>query len=210
MMFSNTLKQYGRAMLLESEVAASPFDQFRVWFDEATRSDEAEPTAMTLATVDQDGQPSARIVLLKGMDDNGFVFFTNYLSRKGKDLAAHPKAALLFFWPRLERQVRIEGRVERLPEAESDTYYASRPVSSRIGAWASEQSNEIASREVLEQRLAEFERKFGDNPPRPPHWGGLRLVPSAFEFWQGRPSRLHDRIVYLPAEKGWRIARLAP
>ncbi|MNN49121.1 Pyridoxine/pyridoxamine 5'-phosphate oxidase [compost metagenome] len=166
---------------------------------------------MTLATVGADGQPSARIVLLKGIDDRGFTFFTNYESRKGLDLAANPRAALLFHWVQLERQVRVEGRVEKVADDESDAYFASRPLGSRVGAWASEQSREVPGRDVLEQRELEYRSKFGDNPPRPPHWGGYRLVPTAMEFWQGRPSRLHDRIAYRVQPGGaWQIVRLSP
>ncbi|MNT49598.1 Pyridoxine/pyridoxamine 5'-phosphate oxidase [compost metagenome] len=166
---------------------------------------------MTLATVDADGQPSARIVLLKGIDDRGFTFFTNYESRKGLDLAANPRAALLFHWVQLERQVRVEGRVEKVSDDESDAYFASRPLGSRVGAWASAQSREVPGRDVLEQREQEYRSKFGENPPRPPHWGGYRLVPTALEFWQGRPSRLHDRIAFRLQPGGdWQIVRLSP
>lgn len=168
---------------------------------------------MTLATVGADGRPSARIVLVKGVDERGFVFFTNYESRKGRDLAAHPYAALLFYWIELERQVRIEGRVEKTSAEESDRYFASRPVGSRIGAWASEQSAVIDSRATLEAREKAFSERYGDDPPRPPHWGGYRVVPDTLEFWQGRPSRLHDRLVYTrdaAAPHGWTISRLSP
>ncbi|WER45087.1 pyridoxamine 5'-phosphate oxidase [Cupriavidus sp. WKF15] len=204
-------RTYVLGSLNESDVAADPIAQFKRWFDEAVTAKLPEPNAMTLATVGADGQPSARIVLLKGMDDKGFTFFTNYESRKGLDLAANPRAALLFHWVQLERQVRVEGHVEKVDDDESDAYYATRPLGSRLGAWASEQSREVAGRDVLEQRESEYRAKFGENPPRPAHWGGYRLVPTALEFWQGRPSRLHDRIAYrLDAADGWKIVRLSP
>lgn len=168
---------------------------------------------MTLATADAAGRPSARIVLIKALDERGFVFFTNYDSRKGREIAENPHAALLFHWIELERQVRIEGRIEKTSAEESDRYFASRPLNSRIGAWASEQSAVLHSRAELEARETEFHARFGEHPPRPAHWGGYRLVPDALEFWQGRPSRLHDRLRYVrdaAAPNGWRIERLSP
>ncbi|HHV7524337.1 TPA: pyridoxamine 5'-phosphate oxidase [Burkholderia orbicola] len=204
---------YSRASLDEADAAPDPFAQFDRWFKEALAAQLPEPNTMTLATVGADGRPSARIVLIKGVDERGFVFFTNYESRKGHDLAVHPQAALLFYWIELERQVRIEGRIEKTSAEESDRYFASRPLGSRIGAWASEQSAVIDSRATLEAREKAVSERYGDNPPRPPHWGGYRLVPDSIEFWQGRPSRLHDRLLYTrdaAAAPGWTISRLSP
>lgn len=204
-------KTYARGSLTKSAVNPDPILQFKHWMDEALSAEVPEANAMTLATVNAAGQPSARIVLIKGVDARGFVFFTNYDSHKGQDLEANPRAALLFHWIELERQVRIEGRVEKLPQAESDAYYESRPLDSRIGAWASEQSRELSGRAVLIGRAAKYAAQFGMNPPRPPHWGGYLVIPEVIEFWQGRPSRLHDRIVYArQPDGGWRLARLAP
>jgi pyridoxamine 5'-phosphate oxidase len=201
---------YKLASLDEVDVDISPFTQFAKWFGEALHAELPEPNAMTLATADTSGRPSARIVLIKGHDERGMVFFTNYQSHKGQDLAANNRAALLFFWPELERQIRIEGRVETVSAADSDLYYQSRPALSRIGAWASPQSQILSSRAALEARFAAFSAEHGDNPPRPAHWGGYRVVPIFFEFWQGRRSRLHDRISYRLAEGKWKIERLAP
>lgn len=204
-------RSYVLGSLNETDVASDPIAQFERWFEEALNARLPEPNAMTLATVDASGQPSARIVLLKGVDARGFTFFTNYESRKGVDMAVNPRAALLFHWVQLERQVRVEGTVRKVTEAESDAYFASRPLGSRIGAWASEQSREVPDRTIIEQREAAFRQQFGENPPRPPHWGGYLVEPTRIEFWQGRPSRLHDRIVYLRQPDGaWRIARLSP
>jgi pyridoxamine 5'-phosphate oxidase len=204
-------RSYVLGSLNEADVAPEPITQFQRWFDEAVIAKLPEPNDMTLATVDAAGQPSARIVLLKGIDARGFTFFTNYESRKGIDIAANPRAALLFHWVQLERQARIEGIVEKVSDAESDAYYASRPLGSRLGAWASEQSREVADRTVLEEREAAFRARFGESPPRPTHWGGYRVVPTWIEFWQGRPSRLHDRIGYRrEADGNWRIVRLSP
>jgi pyridoxamine 5'-phosphate oxidase len=203
-------KNYSLGSLDIADVDPNPFRQFDKWFKQALDAQLPEPNTMTLATVDPRGRPSARIVLIKGVDERGFVFFTNYESRKGRELADNPHASLLFYWIELERQVRIEGTVVKTSDAESDTYFASRPVGSRIGAWASEQSKAIESRAVLEAREHEFSAQYGDNPPRPPHWGGYRLIPDAIEFWQGRPSRLHDRMFYTRSGTDWTIARLSP
>ncbi len=210
MKLADIRKDYKLASLDVSDVAASPFTQFDVWFGEALKAELPEPNAMTLATCDASGRPSARVVLIKGFDERGMVFFTNYQSHKGQDLAANNRAALLFFWPELERQIRIEGRVETVSAADSDAYYQSRPPLSRIGAWASPQSQVLPSRTDLEARFAAFAAEHGENPPRPAHWGGYRVVPSFFEFWQGRRSRLHDRICYRLSDKEWKVERLAP
>ncbi len=211
MSIADLRQDYLQGALRENEAAPSPFTQFSAWFEQALAAHVPETNAMTLATVGADGRPSARIVLLKGQDAQGFTFFTNYESRKGDNLAANPFASLLFFWIPLERQIRIEGRIEKVTPEESDEYYARRPLGSRLGAWASPQSREVASRQVLETNEEQARARFGDNPPRPPHWGGYRLVPDYFEFWQGRTSRLHDRLRYQPdGQGGWTISRLAP
>jgi pyridoxamine 5'-phosphate oxidase len=195
----------------EADLHPDPFEQFRSWLDEAVRSGIEEPYAMTLATATPDGAPSARMVLLRGVDERGFVFFTNYDSRKGAELEANPQAALVFFWDRLDRQVRVEGRVERTSDAESDAYYRGRPHGSRLGAWASRQSTVIAGRGVLEREMAELRARYPDEVPRPPNWGGYLVVPRSIEFWQGRDNRLHDRLRYMRLETGaWRAERLAP
>lgn len=204
-------KDYTQHGLLEAEAAHDPFVQFSRWFDQAVVAQIHEPNAMTVATVDADGRPSARIVLLKGYDPRGFAFYTNYESRKGQALATHPYAALIFYWPELERQIRIDGRVEKVAAAEADAYYRSRPVGSRLGAWASPQSRVIADRDVLEDALEQTKAAYGEyEPSRPPFWGGYRVVPDAVEFWQGRPSRLHDRLRYRLHDGQWLRERLAP
>ena len=203
-------KNYTFGQLSETEVPHNPLVLFQLWFDQAVKAQCPEPNSMTLATADQAGNPSARIVLLKGADQKGFTFFTNYESQKGRDLAIRPQAALLFHWHELERQVRIKGLVERVSAAESDEYFHSRPAASRIGAWASPQSSAIPSREFLEQAEKRYQAEFGDTPPRPAYWGGYRLQPMEIEFWQGRPSRLHDRIHYQLDGVIWKIERLAP
>ena len=201
---------YSLKTLDEAHVDRDPMKQFGVWMVEAIHAQVPEPTAMTLATAGANGRPSARIVLLKGLDGGGFVFYTNYNSRKGRELAANPQAALTFMWKELERQVRIEGRVEKVTEDESRAYYATRPLGSRIGAWASPQSETIENRAWLEQRWEALSKEYGETPALPPHWGGYRVIPDYLEFWQGRRSRLHDRIVYARAGSGWKLSRLAP
>ena len=203
-------KSYELAELDESASAADPLSQFAAWLEQAIAGRLPEPNAMTLATVGADGRPSTRIVLRKGYDERGIVWFTNYESRKGRELAVHPAAALQFHWVELERVVRIEGRVGKVDEAESDAYFASRPLDSRIGAWASPQSEVISGRNVLVKNAALQAARHLLSPPRPPHWGGFRLVPDRWEFWQGRKSRLHDRLRYTLQQGSWLRERLAP
>ncbi len=208
---SDLRKSYELGSLEEHEVANEPLKQFQSWLNEAFEHNIPEPNAMTLATVGSNGRPSSRIVLIKGCDARGIVWFTNYQSRKGRELEGTPFASLQFHWVEMERVVRIEGRVEKVDAAESDEYYATRPLASRIGAWASPQSTVINGRTSIVAKAAEYGMKFGMNPPRPPHWGGYRLVPDYWEFWQGRPSRLHDRICYrLSDQNEWIKDRLAP
>jgi pyridoxamine 5'-phosphate oxidase len=199
--------------LTKDHVDTNPIRQFRIWLDEvrARGVSEQDAISMTLGTVSQDGQPSARIVLLKSFDDRGFVFYTNYHSRKGRELSKNPRACLLFYWPQLWRQVRVEGDIEKVSIAESEEYFQSRPLGSRLGAWASDQSEVVDTRETLESRFAELQKRFGEDIPRPEHWGGYRLKPNSIEFWQGRDNRLHDRLRYSLEEDGkWSIERLGP
>lgn len=208
---SSIRKDYQLKSLSEEDVAKNPFDQFAKWWDEAIKSEIDEVNAMTLATVDQRNRPSARIVLLKDYNSSGFVFYTNYESNKGAQIESNPYASLVFFWKELERQVRIEGKCERVASSESDAYFKSRPVGSQIGAAASPQSSIISDRSILTDKVEELEKQFPNgNIPRPSNWGGYRIIPETIEFWQGRSSRLHDRIKYLKAGDIWRIVRLAP
>ncbi|HTW83455.1 MAG TPA: pyridoxamine 5'-phosphate oxidase [Candidatus Sulfotelmatobacter sp.] len=209
--FSARRVHYERGHLDEADVATDPFAQFGAWFAQALETPEIdEPYGMSVATVDPDGRPSSRIVLLRGWDERGFVFYTNYESRKGAALAAHPRAALLFWWGILQRQLRVEGTVERVAPAESDAYFASRPRGHRLSAWASHQSTPVAAASDLERAMADAEARFPDAVPRPPYWGGYRVVPERFEFWQGRPNRVHDRLVYERDGAAWRLIRLSP
>jgi pyridoxamine 5'-phosphate oxidase len=204
-------RNYTQAGLLETDIVADPIEQFRLWFEQAVAANLLEPNAMTVATVTPEGKPSARIVLLKQFDDRGFVFYTNYNSQKGVELQACPYAALVFLWGDLERQVRIEGKTELVAEVEAIEYFHSRPASSQLGAWASPQSSIIPARSVLETKLQALETEYHDRSiPKPPYWGGIRIIPTEIEFWQGRPSRLHDRLRYQLVAGTWQIDRLAP
>ena len=206
-------QNYTLAGLSEADLNSDPIEQFNIWFQQALEADLLEPNAMTLATATPDGKPTARIVLLKGVSSGGFVFYTNYESQKGQQLIANPYAALVFLWDKLERQIRIEGRVAKLAAEESAEYFHSRPKASQLGAWASDQSRVIPNREVLEEKLSELQEQYSNDAtiPLPDHWGGFRVIPSRVEFWQGRPSRLHDRLVYnLQTDGNWQIERLSP
>jgi pyridoxamine 5'-phosphate oxidase len=208
-LISELRHEYTGEELSEDSVSSNPVEQFSSWFSQALEANVSEPNAMSLATVSSDCKPSIRIVLLKGFDERGFIFYTNYESRKGEELAANPHASVCFFWHELERQVRIEGTVKKLSAKESDTYFETRPEGSKLGAWISPQSRTI-SKEFMEQRKAELAEKFNDKISRPPYWGGYILQPHFIEFWQGRPDRLHDRICYKLEDKNWKIFRIAP
>jgi pyridoxamine 5'-phosphate oxidase len=203
-------QEYMRAGLTEAQADVDPIRQFERWFEDALRAKIPLPNAMTLATVTPQGAPSARIVLLKGVENGGFLFYTNYLSRKGRELEASARACLLFLWSDLERQVRIDGSVIKVSATDSDAYYRSRPLGARLSAWASRQSDPVARREVLETAMQEARRSHGDSPARPPHWGGYRVEPDEIEFWQGRSDRLHDRLRYVRSGSTWKIERLSP
>ena len=211
MSIADIRKEYSLKTLNEADVFADPMQQFEKWWQEAIESKIEEVNAMTLATSTAEGKPSARIVLLKGIDRNGFIFFTNYHSHKGNQIEENPFVSLVFFWKELERQVRVEGSISKVTAEESDAYFSSRPEGSRIGAWASPQSRIIASREVMEENVTELEKSFANKEiDRPPHWGGYIVMPNLLEFWQGRNSRLHDRIQYTYKDEAWKIERLAP
>ncbi|MFT3752160.1 MAG: pyridoxamine 5'-phosphate oxidase [Paludibacter sp.] len=209
-MIRNIRKQYMFAALDENSVLPNPLDQFEVWLQEAIESDQLEPTAMILSTVDEHFQPHSRVVLLKELTADSFVFFTNYEGRKAQQIAQNGKVSLVFFWPSLERQVRIEGIADKISEVLSTAYFKSRPLENQLGAWASPQSQLIRSRDFLEQQFQYYKQKFGDNIPRPPHWGGYTVKPVSIEFWQGRANRLHDRLLFTLVGEEWKISRLAP
>lgn len=210
MSIADLRENYDKDVLLESNIDPNPFQQFQLWFNQARAEGGLEPNAMTVSTVSADGKPSSRICLLKDFDERGFVFFTNYTSAKGQDIEATPYVSLLFFWMIQQRQVHINGRVEKISEAESTEYFKSRPMGSQIGAWASLQSQPM-SRETLEQRYANYAAQFGEDIPKPAHWGGYRVIPETIEFWQGRPSRLHDRLKFTRDTTGqWQLGRLSP
>ena len=202
--------EFSQKSLGKNDVSPDPIIQFKTWFEEVLKSDIYEPTACTLSTANKAGRPAGRIILLKGYSSDGFRFFTNYNSRKGKELIENPFGALTFFWKELERQVRIEGKIKKVTDGENDVYFDSRPMGSKIGAWASPQSEIIPDRKYLEESAAEYVSKFDNSIPRPDHWGGYILIPGVIEFWQGRPSRLHDRLLYSKGENKWKIQRLAP
>jgi pyridoxamine 5'-phosphate oxidase len=210
MKIADLRQEYMRAGLSEAHAERDPLRQFERWFEDALHAELPLPNAMTLATVTPSGAPSARIVLLKGVEEGGFVFYTNYLSRKGQELQKRPSACLVLLWSALERQVRIDGVVEKVTAEDSDAYYATRPLGARLSAWASAQSAPVPSRETLEKALEQARAKHGEQPPRPPHWGGYRVTPQEIEFWQGRADRLHDRLVYRRAGDRWAIERLSP
>lgn len=206
----NMRLNYEQDQLLESNISNNPFAQFKFWFDLVQKANIIEPNAMTIATATKNGIPSARMVLLKGFDETGFTFFTNYESRKGKELLENPYASILFWWREFERQVRIEGKIKKISRKESEQYFNMRPLKSRFGALSSNQSEVVKSREVLERKFAELEKQYGDNPPMSENWGGYKLLPNKFEFWQGRRDRLHDRICYEKVNNDWKIYRLQP
>lgn len=208
---ANLRRTWSLKELDESNVSKSPFEQFSVWMKEAIDAQILDPNSMTIATADKNGVPSARIVLLKSIDEKGLIFFTNYESRKGRDLVENPKGSVVFFWKELERQLRVAGTVEKISKKESEEYFVTRPYESQIGALASKQSSEIPDRKSLEVKFAEIKNRYPENKvPLPDFWGGFRIIPNRFEFWQGRPNRLHDRIAYLKEKNEWRIVRLAP